>query len=227
MNKDLYLIPLILAWCILAIVLLLIKSKKHNKKIKMDRPFKKDIFNELYNFSFQAPFKYFLPEVEAYKKQTEPEKEKKGIFKFKIKPKKKKVNKEKEKKRLADEQKKIKDTEALLNKSGYNDKFNFRSFTVFKLLVFFCCIILYFILNIILANIDIVVKVLFNVSNEAKDKTNGDVGNQLGIVVFLLILCLIPQLYLKFKAINVTFKYVCKSDSICTFKNKYNVQRYI
>lgn len=193
MNKDLYLIPLILAWMILAFVLLSLKAKKNSKKISIDRPFKKDIFNELYNFSFQAPFKHFLPEVENKIITDNQDNNKK-------KKKKKKVNKEKEKKRKADEEKKRLDTEMLLNKSGFNDRFNYRSFTVLKLLVFFSCIVLYFVLRIALKNMDVIIKVLFNVANGTKEKAPSGLSNQMGLIIILLVVCLMPQLYLKFKA---------------------------
>lgn len=201
MNMNaLYIIPIVIAWIIVAIVILIKNSKKMGNRISIDRPFKKDIYNELYNFSFQAPFKFFLPEDEFRKQQVEKEKKEGILSKFFEANKKKKVNKEKLKKKLADEKKKIEDTEELLFKSGFSNRFNFRSFSVLKMLVFVSCVILFFILNLILKNKDSFLKVFFNIVPATEKGQSSNFSNQLSIVVILLIICLIPQMFLKYKA---------------------------
>ncbi|EOU1990070.1 hypothetical protein BFS06_12445 [Clostridium perfringens] len=175
--NNLFYIPLIIAWLILLFLILSESAKSKTKKISNKRLFKGELYNELNNFSYEAPFKWFIPEVEVKKKG-------KIIKDLKA-------------------EKKINELKSLISKANLGDKFNYKSFTVLKLIVFFLCAVGYVVFSILLDNSNVVMNILFNISYDAQKATEqvgGFNDSKIALVIILLIISLIPQMYLKMRA---------------------------
>lgn len=82
-----------------------------------------------------------------------------------------------------------------------NKSFNYRSFTVFKILMLLSSVIMFFLLGFIIENYVVVTNFLFNLNQDATAISVGQI-NKFKIYVFmgLMILCLLPNIYIRNKS---------------------------
>lgn len=86
--------------------------------------------------------------------------------------------------------------------SGMTEYFNYRSFTTFKVILLILSIILFLIANIVIDNISVVTKVLFNIENIDIVAGNSNTIKNIKIYtgMILLVMNLLPNIYIRQKA---------------------------
>lgn len=98
---------------------------------------------------------------------------------------------------------KVKDINRLIKEAGMQEKINYRVFTSIQIGILIISIIMFMMINLIIDNIAVLVKFLFNISMDtAMASPTGHLKAKLFIGMVLLICCLIPKIWLKNKAKN-------------------------
>lgn len=87
-----------------------------------------------------------------------------------------------------------------------NKMFNYRSFTVMKSLIFLSSFIIFFLLCFIIENYVSITNVLFNLNQDATTISTTQMGKfKIYVFMILMIICLLPNLYIKHKANNAKY----------------------